>query len=164
MPRRCTVCVHPERESIDKALITGDSAFLALSALFGVSDSALRRHAKKHLPATLAQAQDAAEVAQADDLLGQVKELRDKAYGVLSKAEAAGDLRTALAAIREARGCLELLAKLLGELSEQPIVNILLSPEWIRVRSRLIYALTPYPEAREAVATALLEADGESSN
>jgi hypothetical protein len=161
MPRRCSVCTHPEVEKINAALVAGDSSFLAIAALFGVSDSALRRHKKNHLPATLARAQDAAEVAQADDLLGQVKELRDKAYGILLKAEAAGELRTALAAIREARGCLELLARLLGELQEQPVINVLLSPQWVTIRTVLLHALTPFPEARVAAAAALLEVDSE---
>ena len=75
-------------------------------------------------------------------------ELRDQA-------EAAGDLRTALAAIREARGNLELLARLLGELQEQQVVNILISPQWVTVRAAIVAALAPYPEARLAVSERL---------
>jgi len=159
MPRHCTICDHEQREVIDQALVAGES-FRGLSAKYRVSEDALARHKERHLPVTLAQAHQAQEVARADDLLGQIKELRDKAYGILSRAEADGDLRTALAAIREARGCLELLAKLLGELSEQPVVNILLLPEWVQLRTRLLYALTSYPEARQAVAKTLLEVGG----
>jgi hypothetical protein len=59
-----------------------------------------------------------------------------------------------LGAIREARGNLELLAKLLGELDERP-VNVLLSPEWLNLRTVIVTALEPHPEARGAVLEAI---------
>jgi hypothetical protein len=157
VPRTCTICEHPERESIDRALV-GETSNLSVSSLFAVSEQALRRHKANHLPAKLVMATAAQEVAQADDLLDQVKDLQVRAYGILDKAEGAGDLRTALGAIREARGNLELLAKLLGELDERPVVNLNLSPEWISLRAVLITALEPYTEARGAVLRAIEEA------
>ena len=93
--------------------------------------------------------------ATADDLLAQVRSLQGRALAILDRAEKAGDLRTALGAIREARGNLELLAKLLGELNDAPQVNILVNPEWVSVRGVLLGALGPYPDARAAVAGAL---------
>ena len=53
MPRRCTICDHPQHEAIDAALVAAHSSNLALAALYGVSESALRRHQKRHLHATL---------------------------------------------------------------------------------------------------------------
>jgi hypothetical protein len=50
----------------------------------------------------------------------------------------------------------ELLAKLLGELSDQPQINVLVAPEWLQVRAALLDALAAYPEARTAVAERLL--------
>jgi hypothetical protein len=97
----------------------------------------------------------AAEVAQADDLLDQVWDLQRRALDILDRAEETRELRTALSAIREARGNLELLAKLLGELDERPTVNILVSAEWVPVRAAMMEALDPYPEARVAVAERL---------
>ena len=64
-------------------------------------------------------AHEVQEVAQADDLLSQVKDLRERALRVLGAAEEAGDLRAAMGAIREARGCLELLGRVTGELVEK---------------------------------------------
>jgi hypothetical protein len=113
------------------------------------------RHKLEHLPVHLVKAQDAAEVAQADNLLGQVKSLQARALTILDKAEASGDLRTALSAIREARGNLELLAKLLGELQQEGTVNVLVAPEWLTLRSTIVTVLEPYPQAREAVLEAL---------
>jgi hypothetical protein len=151
MPRTCTVCEHPNREEIDRALVAGD-ANTKLSSVFAVSKQALRRHKGTHLPAKLVRAEMAAEVAQADDLLDQVWDLQRRA---LDRAEETRELRTALSAIREARGNLELLAKLLGELDERPTVNVLVSAEWVTVRAAMMEALDPYPEARVAVAERL---------
>ena len=160
MPRSCTICEHPDREAIDRALV-GDASNLSVSSLFGVSESAVRRHKANHLPAKLVMAQAAEEVAQADDLLQQVRDLQDRALAILGKAEAAGDLRTALGAIREARGNLELLAKLLGELDERPVVNLDVSPEWLELRAVIVAALEPHPAAHGAVLRALESVDND---
>ena len=154
MPRICTVCEHPQREAIDRALVS-DSSNLSLSSLFGVSESAVRRHKANHLPAKLVMARAAEEVVQADALLSQVQDLQGRALAILGKAETAGDLRTALGAIREARGNLELLAKLLGELDERPVVNLTVSPEWLELRTVIVAALEPHPAALRAVLGAL---------
>lgn len=153
MPRTCTVCSHPEREAIDRALLSGE-ANRRIAAHHAVSEQAVRRHKADHLPAALAKAHEAEEVSRADDLLGQVRDLQARALSILEKAEAAGELRTALGAIREARGNLELLAKLLGELDERP-VNVLISPEWVELRAVIVTALQPHPDAREAVLEAV---------
>jgi hypothetical protein len=158
MPRTCKVCVHADRPEIDKAIISGGS-LRDIAGQYTLSKSAVERH-REHIPQALTRAQEAREVARADDLLREVRALRSKAISILLQAEAAGDLRTALAGVREARECLQLLAKLSGELDERPVINVLISPEWVAVRSVLMTALVPYPEARIAVADrlALLEA------
>ena len=109
------------------------------------------------LPASLVAARQAKEIASADDLLANVCKLQRRAQRILRKAESAGDHRTALAAIREVRSTIELLAKLLGELREGTNVNILITPEYQRLRGNVIEALEPYPDARLAVASALRE-------
>jgi hypothetical protein len=86
-----------------------------------------------------------------------MRDLQRRALDILDKAEADGELRTALSAMREARGNLELLAKLLGELDEPPVTNVLVSSEWVSVRTAMIEALSSHPEARAAVAERLKE-------
>ena len=154
MPRVCTVCSHPERNAIDRALVS-EQPVLAVADRFDLAKSSVDRHKAGHIPATLAKSQEAAEVAHADNLLGQVRELQARALSILDTAEETGDLRTALGAIREARGNLELLAKLLGELKEGTTVNVLVSSEWVEVRAVILRALDPYPEAKLAVADAV---------
>ena len=162
MPRVCSVCTHPDRPAIDQAL-AGGKPLRETSALFRVSEDALWRHREDHLPATLAKAAEAAEAARADDLLAEVRDLKARALGILDTAEAAGDLRAAVAAIREARGCIELLAELAHELDRRPVLNVLLLPEWLQVRSALLEALQPYPEARTAVVARLETLNGHRS-
>jgi hypothetical protein len=154
MPRRCTVCDHPKSHSIDEALVTG-VPYRSVAKRFRLSESAVYRHKIEHLPAHLLKARKADEVARADDLLEQVRHLQAHALDILERAEKAGDLRTALAAISQARGNLELLGKLAGELDERPVVNLNVSPEWLELRAVIVGALEPHPAAHGAVLTAL---------
>jgi len=155
MPRTCTICFHPDRAAIDEALVAGDG-FASIARQHAVSQDAVARHRAGHLPERIAQTPKAADVAAAEDLLGQVRALRSKAMSILIAAERQGDLRTALAGVREARGCLELLLEVEGEIDRRPTLNVLIAPEWLTVRSALLVALQPFPEARQAVAGRLL--------
>ena len=162
MPRSCTICEHPEREAIDSALV-GDASNRSVASLYDVSEAAVRRHKGNHLPAKLVMAEKAQEVAQADSLLEQVRDLQGRALAILDQAEMSGDLRTALGAIREARGNLELLAKLLGELSDAPQVNLNVSPEWLQIRAVIVTALEPHPEAKNSVLRAIRSVDSSAA-
>jgi hypothetical protein len=155
MPRRCTVCDHAEREAIDKALLGGESN-RRIATQYSLSEAAVRRHKADHLPARLTKAKAAEEVSAADDLLVQVRALRSKSLSILLAAERSGDLRTALLGIREARNCIELLAKMSGELEERKSVSIVLSPQWPLVLLAMREALAPYPGAERQFSQALL--------
>ncbi len=74
---------------------------------------------------------------------------------ILDRAEKESEYRNALAAIREARGCLELLGKLAGQLQSAPTVNVVVMPEWQQLQALVLSALEPHAEARFAVASAL---------
>jgi hypothetical protein len=57
---------------------------------------------------------------------------------------------------------MELVGKLTGELrpdNQVLVVNLQQSPEWVELRSRLLVALQPFPEARSRVALALTGGD-----
>jgi hypothetical protein len=155
MPRTCTVCVHDDRPAIDQALVNR-KPFRDIACRFKVGRMALVRHADDHLAELLTKAKAAAESAQADDLLEQVRALLTKSLQLMLAAEKAGDLRTALAGIREARACLELLAEMSQAIDRRPTLNLLIAPEWLAARSTLLDALQGYPEARSAVAARLL--------
>ncbi len=162
MPRKCTVCTHEARKAIDEALVQGSSV-RSIAGRFGLSKSAVARHAGEHIPQSLVKAAEAEIVASADDLLSQVRDLHEEARGVLEEAKTKKDLRAANGAIREALRCLSLLGQLVGELETGTTVNvanITMAPEWTALRSRLLEALAPFPEARAAAAHALTEGSG----
>jgi hypothetical protein len=125
-----------------------------------LSQTALKRHSKEHIPRLLVKAKQATEVADADDLLARVEELFEEAKEVLEAAKDAHDLRVVLAAIDRASRQLELLGRLRGELNEQPVFNIITHPEYVEARTLIVEALAPYPEAKDAVARALENGTG----
>lgn len=157
MGRPCSVCAHPRLDEINIALAAGRS-YRDTAVRFGPVKSALLRHAKSHLPhiapRVIEKARGAALV-RAEDILTQLAELQASALAVLAKAEETGDIRGATGAITTARGNLELIAKLLGELREGPVINLVAAPEWTSMRDAILVALQPFPEARIAVAEAL---------
>ncbi|HWQ57126.1 MAG TPA: hypothetical protein VN442_25795 [Bryobacteraceae bacterium] len=123
----CSICTHKGREAIEKALVE----CVPLRAIAGrhrVSKSALDRH-KGHLKQELVKANEDAQTARVDSVLGhintQIAKLttyRDEAEAVLKGATDAPELK--LKAIRElanlareARAGWEFVAEITGELS-----------------------------------------------
>ncbi len=158
MARKCSVCKHESKEAIDRALIGGEP-LSAISALFRVSEDSLYRHRANHLSKALVSAAESKEASAADELLSQVQDLHSRALAILVRAERNKQDKVALQAIKETRGILELLAKLMGELRNQQTFNITLCPEWINLRTVIVNALDPYPEARIALVERLVQAE-----
>lgn len=155
MPRVCTVCTHAERGAIDRALATG-TPNRRIATQYGLSEASVRRHAAEHLPATLVKAQEAEDVRQALDVVQQLTAINQASLDVLKQARDRHDGELALKAVDRVQKQIELQAKLLGELNDQPVVTLWLAPEWLAVRTALLIALQSFPEARQAVAAALL--------
>ncbi len=103
-------------------------------------------------------------MADADSLLEQVSALHRRTLAILGNAEVEGEHKLALAAIREARSNLELLGRLMGELKQETVINVLILPDYIAARSALVAALAPFPDARHAVVEALATAEGGRNN
>ena len=155
----CTVCSHPDRQAIDEALVLGTSQ-RQLAATFSLSKDAVRRHHAAHLSPALRKVAETRQTGGAAKAVDELAELRERARRLLDAAEAKGDLRNAGALIGQLRGIVELLAKLTGELDERPqiaVINLATSTEWLALRSALLGALDPFPEARNAVAARILE-------
>jgi hypothetical protein len=97
-------------------------------------------------------------VPSVDELLAMPKERRAltlKLSGIHSWRRNQ-DMMNAMQAIDRVHKQLELQAKLQGDLAQEGTVNIWMSPEWASARTSLLDALRPFPEARVAVAQALL--------
>lgn len=161
--RPCSVCKHDRRQEIDNALIAGEG-FRPLAARFELSKQALARHAANHLPTPAMAAGAAERVAEeahrGASLVDSAAGLRDKALSLLAKAEQAGDLKTALIGVREAVRCLELTAKLTGEIDESARLNIVVAPVLVELQAVILGALACFPDARSAVIAALAHVTG----
>jgi len=154
LARQCTVCAHADTKKINEQLV-GGATLDTLANTYKLTKAALQRHQKNHIPAQLVKAQYAQEIAAADSLMERVTSLNRKAEDVYRRALDAENLTAAIAAVREMRGITELYAKITGELQAQTVNNIIVMPEWVSLRSAILAALEPYPEARRAVVEAV---------
>lgn len=154
MAAKCQVCYHPEAKAIDEAIVNGVS-IREIVERYQVSRGSVYRHKNKHLPKAIVKAKELEEIAKADSLLEQAKDLQVRTLAILERHEGKDDV-LALRAIREARNNLDLIGRVLGELDNSPKVAVLVNnPDWAMVRSAIVEALEPYPEARGAVISAL---------
>jgi len=160
MARPCSACVSPKRLQIDTELAGEQTTLSALARRIGVSRDALRRHRDQHLSPALAKVAierygaDSAEQAF-DSVTLRVESLLDRLEVLLAIAEDRKSLVGGANIAREIRQSLELVARLRGELNDKPqnvTVNVLSTPEFTGVVTKLIAALGPWPEARIAAA------------
>jgi len=232
MPRRCTICTHPERAEIEKQIVTGIS-FRDISKRFDIGVQSIHRHKTSHLGRVIerAERQHAIKVeravakreeskdSDAFDVIAELKEvfvltkkmlyatddwltdpnnpkvydLGPRAHEVMVTYEEVVDYRESgtpitkrrkatlqqlldrikakmsdeitiiesksadprrlhLETAAQLKSSLELMAKLLGQLDERPQINILVTPEWLTLKTALFAALSQHPEARRAVA------------
>ncbi len=154
MGRQCTVCVHKDLDEINRLLLCSDS-YRDIARQFGLSKDALARHKESHIPELLLKSQDVKEATEADLLLKKVIEYEGDAKRYRDMAEANGDIELALKAVDRALKCVELCSKVQGFIKDQPTINILVNPQWIALKTTIIAALEPYPDARRAVIDAL---------
>jgi hypothetical protein len=112
MPRPCSICSHSQRTTVDFRLAAGSPSIRSLAKDFDVSPSALRRHKQLHIPEALARAHGNQALLHAGTLADHVRELYSRSGAILQKAEASGDARTALGALRELRSIIDLVARL----------------------------------------------------
>ncbi len=154
MPRVCTVCAHGEAHVVDVELVSR-TPYRRIADRFSLSETALKRHSQEHIPKLLAEASRAVEVAGADDLLVELRAIRDNLVRLSDKAEEDSDYRTAIGGNVARLKYAELLAKVSQIIDERPQINLHLSEEWIELRTNILFALNAYPEARGAVLTAI---------
>jgi hypothetical protein len=156
---RCKCGQYPGHLGLDKAYLKKEISLQDYADKVGCAKRSVERHVKGHIPDALLKATDIENVANGDSLLEQLKEAREKTLSLLDKAESAADTRvygSPVAYLKEIREQIKLLAELEGRLASQPQVNILINnPEWVELRTAIMAALEPFPQAREAVVHAI---------
>ena len=133
MAPKCTICQHKARHEIDKALVADGASIRGIARQFRVSDDALSRHVKNgHVIAKIKQAAKAQEIAEADDLLGEVQETEKITRTLIARAfnrtirNAAGvdtpnpdyDPRIALQGLARREKQIELKGRVLGSFKD----------------------------------------------
>src|SRR5262245_40835970 len=145
---------------------------------FGVSPDALYRHRTNHLSpqvraAMLAQQKpteidlEALQASESEGLLAQLVTQRARLQTHSEMATDLGDVRSAVACERAITSNLELVGKLLGQLVQRHEVrstNLLVSPDYLQLRSVLVSALQPFPAAARAVASALHQLESKAAS
>ena len=155
MPQACKICTHAKHSEINDVLMRGEESLSALARRFGVSQDSLSRHRANHLVKAAVPFPEPQDVKRDGDLVEQVQDLQRKTLEILKQAEQVGNQRTMLLAVEQSRRNLELQAKLLGELKSGKTVNILVLPEWLELKGKLMRTLQRYPAALEAVYEAI---------
>ena len=153
MPRKCTICGHKKRGEIDKALLTCEP-YRGIAERFHVSGSALLRH-KRHIPLSLIKAKGLEDQLHADSLLEGLLALNVETLGILREARDTKNHDLALKAIARAEKQIELQSKFLSDLNATPVLNVLVSQEWLKLRDVILKTLEPYTEAKLKLAEVL---------
>lgn len=135
-------------------IINGHATLREIANKYGVSLGAVHRH-KQHIPQQLAVSHEAQKVAKADSVMMRIQELDQRADEIYKQATSESDHGLALKALKELREITGLYAKLTGEIQSGTVNNIIITPEWVSMRSVMLKALEPYPEARQALVAAL---------
>jgi hypothetical protein len=167
--RRCQGCNHLERQRIERLLAAGAS-IKGTARKFEIDYHTLRRHWINHVPAEAR----AAYIAVAGTTKGQLEEIvadeplalidhyrivRGGLYKGFGAASELGDGNSLALLAGRLHGNFRDCGRLTGELQRRPLLNIqnnvLVNPDYTKAIARIVSAVAPYPEAREAVIAAL---------
>jgi hypothetical protein len=174
---RCQGCSHLERMRIERLLAAGAS-IKGTARKFEIDYHALRRHWINHVSAEARAAyiagpgatKDQLEEIVADEslaLIDHYRIVRSALYKGFAAASELGDGNALALLAGRLHENLRDSGRLTGELQRGPLLNIqnnvLVNPDYTKVIARIVSAVAPYPEAREAVIAALRDLDATSA-
>jgi hypothetical protein len=114
---RCTVCNHPSRQEIDRALIDG-VPYRTLAVAHGLSSSALFRHTR-HIRHQLIIEEQQAEQSRASQFLEKLELLEFRLDRLFHKAEDAYSFHISLGCLQESLRILSLREKVRRSLGDR---------------------------------------------
>jgi hypothetical protein len=164
---KCTICAHPDRARIDLAIASGVAKRI-VAQRFNVSPDAAWRHGRDHLSPELRAALVLKLVAREGDTRAVLLEegasavealraVRGPLFARFLASVDAGDDRAASALAGRLHEGLALSAKLTGELvpaAGVSVTNVVLHPDYQRLRVDLLRILARHPAAKDEVAAA----------
>jgi len=166
--RACTICTHAKRHQIEIGMVHR-VPMPVLARRFEVKLTALKWHRRNHLTpqaaAAILAAQkpteidlEALQASESEGLLAQLVCQRARLQLASETANDLGDVKASVACENAITANLTLVAKLLGQLVQHHEVkstSLLISPDYLELRSTLVNALRPFPEAARAVSQEL---------
>ena len=171
MARKCRICTHPQRSEIEAALLQNGASNRRISAQYGMGETSVRRHRAAHMGQVTDEVAADPDVVDAKTSATQAvikgfnsleaihadwEWCKSEFMHIAETAKAKGkpDVRAVEAIAKLATDKLNAYMKY-AELREdrQPLEE---NPEYRQQISRLLAALEPYPEARQAAAGVLL--------
>jgi hypothetical protein len=176
MPTHSTILDHPDRARIEFDLAKGvpirviakKYANLNIHKLYRFRAALPVQLKTKHLGAKLKAGADL-EKLRLDESEGLLVGLAQQRARLLMCQDAAllrEDGREATFIAGEIHRNLKLVGQYLGEFAQHQIkttVSVLIQPEYLEMRASLMRALSPFPEARRAVAAALQAAEAKAA-
>jgi len=175
-PTQCTICLSDKRHQVEIALVHR-VPLRVIAKRYGLSFDAIWRHGKKHLSPQMRAAILAAQRPQAVDLeqlqrseaegiLAQLVSQRARLQLAVEQAQEFGNTADVVKAEKAITDNLTLVAKLLGQLVQHHQVthaSVLVSPDYLRLRSVMVETLRPFPDAALAVGKALHRLESEAA-
>lgn len=177
MPKPCSICARPDAPHLLERAKQGESA-RSIAASVGVGSRMLLKHLA-HLPGNpLARARAGAKgravrdaKAEVWDTLAELRALLVQVKAIIADATAEGSQKLGLEGIREARATLETIARVSGELSNAPQVQVTLVQEASALSAHDVYLRAlrvvelwrlAHPEELAVEASVALESEGTS--
>ena len=163
--RKCSACLHPRLAELNREIVRG-SALNAVSRRFGLSQSAVHRHAKNHLSDETrkellidfkrerAAAIDKEVNQDRVDISSGLQRIIREIECILNRSKESGDDQLALSALRDMKNTLLDLGRLHGQLQNVTTLQIKVAelPQWIQLRQILIEVFNEVPAARHVFA------------
>lgn len=174
MSRLPEIANHPDRAQIEIGL-ANNVAMRTLGKRYGLTQSQLSRYRSDHMPEELIH-RLRVRGNRSDEELAQVREVESKSlldhfawqrarlYQVADRAGKIGDDAGETRALAEAGKVSERIGKLLGEMGahtqiNNTQINFTADPRWHAIRTELVRALKPFPEAWSSVTEAIEHAE-----
>jgi hypothetical protein len=164
MGRRSSIDQHPERARIERDLAL-KVPVRKVAKKYGVSRDALNWHRRHKIPSQLSarllgqalKREEDLEKLRTEESEGLLANLAAQRARILLAQDKALD-RDELGVVAQLAGQihknLSLVGHYLGEFAQHAVhtnINILIRPEYLELRSALIRALQPHPDARRAI-------------
>jgi hypothetical protein len=163
MAQHCEICVAPDRAELERRALSEPYAEIARA--FDVSVWGLGRHFRHHVPKALARSVELREMASGDWMAGQLLDTLARVDRVAMDARSDGQRSIELAALKERREVLALVAKVLALLPGDVTVtvNTLQVQAAHNIATVILPILDAYPELRYKIAAALAAVDHETA-